>query len=111
MKIRLSQETPKGKYLEVDCENQLVKIIFTWHSLDAIKDYEMTLENILNFLLYPEEVVKGHANRYIAHRRLNHHLARVVYEYDGRNVIVITFYISYVNRYFREGKYEDKILS
>jgi hypothetical protein len=111
MKIRSSQETPKGKYLEVDCENQLVQIIFTWHSLDAIKDYEMTLENILNFLLYPEEVVKGHANRYIAHRRLNHHLARVVYEYNGRNVIVITFYISYVNRYFREGKYEDKILS
>ncbi len=111
MKIRFSQETPKGKYLEVDCENQLVTIIFTWHSLDAIEDYEMVLENILYFLLYPEEVVKGHANRYIAHRRLNHHLARVVYEYDGRNVIVITFYISYVNRYFREGKYEDKILS
>ena len=111
MQIRSSQDTPKGKYLEVDCENRLIQIIFTWHSLDAIEDYEIPLENILNFLLYPEEVVKGHGNRFIAHRKLNDHLARIVYEYEGDNIIVITFYISYVNRYFREGKYEDKILS
>jgi len=27
------------------------------------------------------------------------------------NIVVITFYISHVNRYFRGGIYEDKILS
>ncbi len=52
----------------------------------------------------------GHVNRFIAHKRLNRHLARVIYEYENETIVVITFYISYVNRYFRGGIYEDKIL-
>ena len=32
-------------------------------------------------LLLPEEVIIGHRNRYIAHRRYGNHLVRAVYEY------------------------------
>lgn len=111
MQIIDSQDTPKGKYVVVEAENKLIHIILTWHSMDSIKDYRIKLEDILHYLLYPEEVIIGHGNRFIAHRKLNNHLARVVYEYEMNKVVVVTFYISYVNRYFVGGIYEDKILS
>jgi len=84
---------------------------FTWHALDSMQDYDISIEKALDFLLFAEEVVKGHGGRFIAHRKLNEHLTRVVYEYDDTNIVVVTFYISYVNRYFKGGIYEDKILS
>ncbi len=77
--------------------------MLTWHALDGADDYNISVNELLNFLIYPEEVIKGHVNRFIAHKRLNRHLARVIYEYENKTIIVITFYISYVNRYFRGG--------
>lgn len=105
-------DTGKGKLLEINVEKKVLRIIFTWHAMDSMQDYGVSIENALNYMLFADEVIKGHGERFIAHRRLNDHLARVVYEYDpGDNIIVITFYISYVNRYFKGGIYEDKILS
>lgn len=106
-----SHDSIKGKLLEVNVENRVIKVIFTWHALDSIHDYDISIEKALDFLLFAEEIVKGHGGRFIAHRRLNDHLARAVYEYDADNIVVVTFYISYVNRYFKGGIYEDKILS
>ena len=60
------------------------------------------------------KIAKGHGGRFIAHRKLKDYLARVVYEHviNGINtIIVITYYISYIDRYFKGGIYEDKILS
>ncbi len=111
MQVIKSEDTPRGKFLQVKIKEKILCIIFTWHALDAIKEYRFSLEDILNFLLNPEEVIKGHGDRLIAHRRLNSHLARVVYEYDSKSIVVITFYRAHVHRYYRGGSYEDKILS
>jgi hypothetical protein len=73
--------------------------------LDLIKE-SMVLET----LIFPEEVLKGHGNRYIAHRRYGEHLVRAIYEYEDYTPVLITVYFPYLNRYFAGGGiYEDKI--
>jgi hypothetical protein len=63
-------------------------------------------------LLAPEEVLKGHRNRYIAHLRRGTHVVRVIYEYQGKIPIVITVYFPFAQRYFGGGVfYEDKRLA
>jgi len=67
---------------------------------------------VLQTLLFPEEVIRGHRNRFIAHRRIRGHVVRVVYEYEGRIPVVVTVYYPSAKRYFRgEGVYEDQVLS
>lgn len=68
----------KGKLLYVDVDKKAVQIIITWHALDSMKDYSVSIEKVLEYLLFAEEIIKGHAGRFIAHRKLNNHLARVV---------------------------------
>ena len=61
-------------------------------------------------LLIPEEVIVGHQDRYIAHRRYGDHLVRAVYEYEIELPVLVTLYFPYSGRYFRGGNvYEDKI--
>jgi len=110
IKIFKSTGVPRGKLFEVKINGKVTRIVITWHALDGADDYNTSANELINFLIYPEEVVRGHVNRFIAHKRLNRHLARVIYEYENETIVVITFYISYVNRYFRGGIYEDKIL-
>ena len=105
-----SHDVNKGKYIEVDVEKKVIKIIFTWHALDSLQDYGFSLEKAINYLLFADEIIKGHGGRFIGHRKLGDHLARVIYEHEKDNITVITFYISYADRYFRGGIYEDKIL-
>jgi hypothetical protein len=63
-------------------------------------------------LLFPEEVVAGHRSRFIAHRRYDGHVLRVVYEYEADIPLVVTVYFPYARRYFRGGgSYADQILS
>ena len=110
IKIIKSINTSKGKLFEIKVNSEVIRIVLTWHALDGADDYNISENELLNFLIYPEEVIRGHVTRFIAHKRLNRHLARVIYEYENETVVVITFYISHVNRYFRGGIYEDKIL-
>lgn len=110
LSIVKSQVVTKGKYVEVEVGKKVIKIIFTMHSLDSMQDYDITLEKALNYLLFADEIIKGHGGRFIAHRKLDRYLARVVYERDMDNITVVTFYISYADRYFKGGMYEDKIL-
>ena len=66
---------------------------------------------IVETLLLPEEVLVGHGNRYIAHRRYGDHLViRAVYEYENDLPVLLTVYFPYRERYFNGGgTYEDKI--
>ncbi len=71
----------------------------------------MNEEDVCETLLYPEEVLLGHNNRYIAQKRYGEHLIRAVYEYEGPLPVVITVYFPKTERFFKGGKiYEDKIL-
>jgi len=109
--ILKSRDTSRGRLFEIKANEKVIHILVTWHAKDGAEDYDISTNELLDLLIDPEEVTRGHADRFIAHRRLNHHLTRVVYEYENDTIIVITFYISHVNRYFRGGIYEDKILS
>jgi hypothetical protein len=110
IKIIKSVDTPRGKLFEVKVNKKVIRVVLTWHALEGADDYNFSASELLNFLISPEEVIRGHVNRFIAHKRLNRHLTRVIYEYENKTIIVIAFYISHVNRYFRGGIYEDKIL-
>jgi len=62
-------------------------------------------------VINPEEVVTGHFNRYIAHKRNNGHVVRAVYEYNERIPVIVTVYNPSADRYFEGGgKFADKIL-
>ena len=110
IEIKESINIPRGKLFEVKVNEKVIRVVLTWHALDGADDYNISVNELINFLIYPEEVIRGHVNRFIAHKRLNRHLARVIYEYENETIVVITFYISHANRYFRGGIYEDKIL-
>jgi hypothetical protein len=111
MQIIRSRDIERGKLFEVNVNNKVIRIILTWHAMDGAEDYNRSANELINFIVHPEEVIRGHENRFVAHKRLDHHLARVVYEYENETIVVITFYISHAERYFRGGVYEDKILS
>jgi hypothetical protein len=83
IKIIKSSEIPRGKLFEVEVNGKVIQVVLTWHALDGADDYNMSANELLNFLIDPEEVIRGHVNRFIAHKRLNRHLARVIYEYGG----------------------------
>ncbi|MBI4526883.1 MAG: hypothetical protein HY695_24065 [Deltaproteobacteria bacterium] len=67
---------------------------------------------VLRTLLVPEEVLRGHRNRFIAHRRAGRHVVRAIYEYEGKTPVVVTVYCPFAERYFKgDGVYEDQILA
>ncbi|MBC7078966.1 MAG: DUF4258 domain-containing protein [Methanothrix sp.] len=105
-----SIDTKRGMLFEVEAGGKAVRIMLTWHALEGACDYNTSANDLLNFLIHPDEVIRGHGDRFIAHKRLNRHLARVVYEYENGSIVVVTFYIAYAERYFKGGMYEDKIL-
>ncbi|NJD52081.1 MAG: hypothetical protein FIB07_04360 [Candidatus Methanoperedens sp.] len=78
--------------------------------MSIVKSQVFTKGKYIEVLLFADEIIKGHGGRFIAHRKLDRYLARVVYEHDMDNITVVTFYISYADRYFKGGIYEDKIL-
>ena len=65
---------------------------------------------VVETLILPEEVIIGHRNRYIAHRRYGNHLVRAIYEYEGELPVLLTVYFPFTGRYFKGGNiYENKI--
>ena len=89
-----------------------IQIKFTHHSLERINVWELEVEKVIEALLFPEEVVIGHGERFIAHLVDNEHIIRAVYEYEGLLPVVVTVYYPYIARYFQGGgKYADKIFT
>ena len=104
------QSHSKGEIYTIRIQERTVKILFLAHAIERIKKWKITEEMVVETLTLPEEVIIGHRNRYIAHKRYGDHLVRAVYEYDGELPVLLTVYFPYVNRYFKGGGvYEDKI--
>ncbi len=111
MKIVKKEEHHKGIIYTFAVDDELFRILFLYHALERIKKWHLSEENVGETLLFPEEVLIGHNNRYIAHRRYGEHMIRAVYEYENDLPIVVTVYFPKAERYFQGGnKYEDKIL-
>lgn len=104
------QSHSRGEIYTIEIEEKTIKILFLSHAIERIKKWNIKEEMAAETLLLPEEVIVGHRNRYIAHRRYGDHLVRAVYEYDGELPVLLTVYFPYANRYFKGGGvYEDKI--
>ena len=111
IKIISEKTVSRGRLIEIEVDNVRITVLLTWHLLDAAKDYNFKIDEVLEFIIFPDEVVRGHSGRFIAHKLLNDYIVRVVYEYENDLPVVITLYIARRKRYFKGGVYEDKILS
>ncbi|MEW6739791.1 MAG: DUF4258 domain-containing protein [Nitrospirota bacterium] len=101
----------KGVIYNIKAFDKILKILYLSHAIERIKKWGITEETVAEALILPEEVIVGHRNRYIAHRRYGDHLVRAVYEYEGKLPILVTVYFPYTERYFKGGGiYEDQIL-
>ncbi|MGC8778487.1 MAG: DUF4258 domain-containing protein [Candidatus Caldatribacteriaceae bacterium] len=101
----------RGKLYSVSIQGKEIRILFLYHVLERIKKWSLAEEQVLETLLCPEEVLRGHGGRYIAQRRYKgSHLVRAIYEYDGNIPVLVTVYFPHAERYFQGGKvFEDKI--
>jgi hypothetical protein len=110
VEIVVSRRENKGIIYTIRCRDTDVEILFLNHSIERAKKWQLSIEQIGECLLLPEEVLIGHFERYIAHKVIGKHLIRAVYEYVGNLPVLITVYFPYVERYFQGGStYEDKI--
>ncbi len=110
IEIVKKQTHSKGKVYTIRIYEKVIKILFLVHAIERIKKWAIKEEMVAEALLLPDEVIVGHRNRYIAHKRYDNHLVRAVYEYEGELPILVTVYFPYADRYFEGGGiYEDKI--
>jgi len=66
----------KGKIYTIRIGEKNVKILYPDHAIERIKKWNIKDEMIAEILLLPEEVIIGHRNRYIAHKKYGNHLVR-----------------------------------
>ncbi len=111
IKIINKQTHNKGEIYTIKTQGKTIQVLFTFHAKERIKKWAIKEQMAVETLLMPEEVITGHRNRYIAHRRYGNHLVRAVYEYEEGLPVLLTIYFPYINRYFKGGDiYENKIL-
>lgn len=111
VEIVASRREDKGELFTFKCHGVEIDILFLNHSIERASKWRLSIEQIGECLLLPDEVLTGHFDRYIAHKVIGNYLIRAVYEYSGTLPVLITVYFPYVNRYFRGGAtHEDKIL-
>ena len=112
MRIVATIAHTRGQLYQVIAAEKTVSILLTFHALERIVQWRLMVEGVLQTLLFPEEVLRGHRGRFIAHRRSHTHVVRVIYEYEDRLPVVITVYYPSAQRYFQgNGIYEDHLLS
>lgn len=100
-----------GVSFDIQVKENTLKVVLSTHALQRIKCWKLEELEILNALIFAEEVVIGHGNRFIAHKPRNKHIIRIIYEYQNDIPKVITVYVPSKARYFQGGgKYADKIL-
>lgn len=112
MQIASTVAHVRGQLYHVLVAGKTISILLTFHALERIAQWRLTVTGVLQTLLFPEEVLRGHRGRFIAHRRVQAHIVRVIYEYADRMPVVITVYYPSAKRYFQGHEvYEDHILS
>ncbi|WP_048151884.1 DUF4258 domain-containing protein [Palaeococcus ferrophilus] len=113
MRILTVQSHERGRVYTVETENgKQCTILLTFHSIERARKWRIGEEEVVETLLKPAEVLRGHHNRLIAHKPLNDHIVRVIYEYEESSPVVVTVYVPRKSRYFKGGGlYEDRVLS
>lgn len=102
----------RGKVYRINVDDKDIPILFTFHALQRIHKWALTDLSVLEAILSPEEVLRGHRQRFIAHRRSGEHVLRIVYEYEETMPVIVTVYFPLSGRYFEGGTtHEDQILT
>ncbi len=112
MQVRILEKKHhnKGEIYIIQFQEKTIQILFLFHAIERIKKWQLKEEMVIETLLLPEEVIIGHRERYIAHRRFGNHLVRAIYEYESELPVLLTVYFPYIDRYFKGGGgFEDKI--
>ena len=106
------EEDQKGIIYKLEVQGKSISILFLHHAVERMKKWKLREKMVGETLTDPEEVLLGHNNRFIAHRRYGEHIVRAVYEYKNELPVLVTVYFPYSEKYFKGGKkYEDKIFS
>ncbi|WP_048149902.1 DUF4258 domain-containing protein [Thermococcus sp. AM4] len=112
MKVVEERDHPKGRIIVIQTNEEECQILITHHALSRARHWKLSLEKLVEAILYPEEVLTGHHDRFIAHKAENDHIIRVIYEYENGVPIVVTVYRPRKERYFMGGGvYEDRVLA
>ncbi|MFZ5994974.1 MAG: DUF4258 domain-containing protein [Thermodesulfobacteriota bacterium] len=105
------KEHNRGRIYTFAYSGSRTDILFLNHSIERARKWQLSIEQIGECLLFPDEVLKGHFGRYIAHKLTGTHLIRAVYEYSEVLPTLVTVYYPHAQRYFQGGiVYENKIL-
>ena len=108
--IKSIKKVANGILFSVLISKKEVQLLFTYHAIQRIKEWRMKREDAINTLLFPDEVIVGHGDRYIAQKIYGKHIVRCIYEYKNNIPVIITVYFPYKERYFEGGgRYADKI--
>ncbi len=102
----------RGVLYTFSVQGSSIDILFLYHAIDRAQKWQLSVEKIAESLLFPDEVIKGHFDRFIAHKIYGNHVLRAVYEYDNLLPVLITVYLPDAKRYFQGGgEYENKIFN
>ncbi len=108
--IKSGKKGTNGILFSVLIQGKEIELLFTHHAIQRIKEWNIKRENVINTLLFPDEVLVGHGDRFIAQKIYGKHIVRCVYEYKNDIPVIITVYFPYKERYFEGGgRYANKI--
>ena len=68
--IKVSKEEIKGRgiFYTFEVNGDFIEILFGHHALERAQKWQLYIEQIAETLIFPDEVVKGHFNRFIAQK-------------------------------------------
>ena len=78
-----------------------VDIIISKHAKERIKTYDLIEKTVIESIKNPDHVSEGHSGTLIAHKSVNEHLLRIVYEKEENRIKVITVYPAKKGRYLK----------
>ncbi len=76
-----------------------MKVVYTSHALESIKERGISKEIIEKSIEKPDEIIMGKKGRKIAHKVINGKLLRVIYEPKEKTYILVTAYYTKPERY------------
>lgn len=91
-----------------------MKITWTRHAEDRQKEWEkrlgVTRQEVEDLVSHSEQIVPGDINVLVAQTRSRNGLLRAPFvEIEGKRKVLTVYWTSKVERYWKEGKNEDKI--
>ena len=77
--VSAQRDHARGRVYDVRVGERVASVLLTFHALERIERWRLPELQVLRALLLPEEVLRGHRDRFIAHRRKGTRVVRVVY--------------------------------